>query len=126
MLKLSNGGFRSETAFSLRFQKGDGRYVAVSVSKVKRTKMQRLHMPAPFIQGGPTGCLTHTSITTPCVPTLKKLLCLELSRSSNGYFKNHFWIHVAVSEVKRPKIITVLCNGHSPTDESTHWSVTLI
>jgi hypothetical protein len=32
---------------------------------------------------------------------LEKLLYIELSRSPNG-FLNHFWIQVAVSEVKRP------------------------
>jgi hypothetical protein len=35
---------------------------------------------------------THISITTPVVSALKKLLHLELSRSANGHFINHFCV----------------------------------
>ena len=64
---------------------------------------------------------------------LEKLLCVELSRSPSGYFKplldpgDRFASetaarrfqklnsrYVTVSEVKRFKIITAMCNGHSP------------
>jgi hypothetical protein len=47
------------------------------------------------------GYFIHVSITTPIASALKIILTdMELSRSSNGHF-NHFWIQVAVSEVKR-------------------------
>jgi hypothetical protein len=35
----------------------------------------------------PPGYFTHIPITTPVVSALKKLLYIELSRSSSGYFK---------------------------------------
>ena len=69
-----------------------------------------------LIQFGPLGHFKHITITTPIAHRLRleKLLYLELSRSTSGYFKPpldpgsrwrfHFWNRhaAAVSEVKRP------------------------
>jgi hypothetical protein len=58
---------------------------------------------------------------------IEKILYLEPSRSSSGYL-NHFWIQVAVSEVKRPlgnrsRSEKVIFNGHSPTETSARSGV---
>jgi hypothetical protein len=62
---------------------------------------------------------------------LAKLLYLGLSRIISGEFFNHFWIQVAVSEVKRPlhgrfgsetaKSLTAMCL----TDISCHFLVSV-
>jgi hypothetical protein len=44
-------------------------------------------MSVTLIRVGPPGHFIHVSLTTPIVSALKKQLCLELSRSPNGFFK---------------------------------------
>jgi hypothetical protein len=56
-------------------------------------------MSVAFIQVRPPGYFTHISTTTPIVfVRLEKLFFLEVPWD----ILNHFWIQVAVSEVKRP------------------------
>jgi hypothetical protein len=58
-------------------------------------------MSVTFIRVGPRGVFYTCFYNHAHRLRLEKLLYLELSRSSNGFFKC-FWIQVAVSEVKRP------------------------
>jgi hypothetical protein len=46
-----------------------------------------LGMSVTLIQVDPPGYFVYISITMPIVSALKKLLCLELSRSPNGFLK---------------------------------------
>jgi hypothetical protein len=76
-------------------------------------------------------------------PRLEKLLYLELSRSSNGFFKplldpdGRFASETAarrfrrgqyatVSEAKRLQIYYGICSGHSPTEKSVRSGVTVM
>jgi hypothetical protein len=61
------------------------------------------YKPVTWIEDRPPRNFIHISITTPVVARLEKPLYLGHSRSPNGFF-SHFWIQVAVSEVKRNRL----------------------
>jgi hypothetical protein len=59
------------------------------------------HTSATLTQGGPPGYFIHISITTPIVSALKKNVIYSFLEAPADFLK-HFWIQVAVSELKRP------------------------
>jgi hypothetical protein len=54
----------------------------------------------PLFQVGPPGYFTHNSITTPIATALKNYYRYSFLEVPTDLLK-HFWIQVAVSEVKR-------------------------
>ena len=92
-----------------------------------------LYIPATLIQGDHRVFCTYFYNHARRL-RLDKLLCLELEAPTD--FLNHFWMQVAVSELKRryvtvlevklSKNITAICNGHLPTDTSVRSGVTVM
>jgi hypothetical protein len=76
-----------------------------------------------FHSSSPLGYFNFIHIPRPSPPPWKTItVFIGLSRSSSGYFINHFWIQVAVSELSEAKrstfrkwngykFMTVICNG---------------
>ena len=64
-------------------------------------RMYDVCMSVAVIKVGPRGHFKHISITTPVVSALKNYYIQSFLEIPTGVL-NHFWIQVAVLEVKRP------------------------